>query len=65
MIPADDGVRLFDLIIEELNLEPLYRVYSDTGRKPATSPKAMLKVIVYANMEGIYAAEESDPVAER
>ena len=57
-IPADDSVRLLDQIIEEMNLGPLYRAYSDTGRKPATSPKTLLKVVVYANMEGIYASRK-------
>ena len=53
-IPADDSVRLLDQIIEEMNLDSLYRAYSDTGRKPATEPKTMLKFVLYANMEGNY-----------
>lgn len=57
-IPADDSVRLLDQVIEEMNLEPLYRAYSDTGRKPATEPRTMLKVVMYANMEHIYTSRK-------
>ncbi len=37
-------------------MRPLYRAYKRTGRKPATEPRTMLKVLVYANMEGIYSS---------
>ncbi len=57
-IPAEDSVRLLDQVIEEMNLEPLYRAYSDTGRKPATEPRTMLKVVMYANMEHIYTSRK-------
>lgn len=58
VIPADDSVRLLDKIVEEMNLDPLYRAYSDTGRKPATEPRTMLKIVLYANMEGNYASRK-------
>lgn len=36
MIPADDSVRLIDQIVEEMDISPLIRAYSDTGQKSAT-----------------------------
>ena len=53
-IPGDDSVRLVNEIVEGMDLKELYRAYSPKGRKPA-DPKALFKVVVYANMEGIYA----------
>ena len=51
MILADDSVRLIEQIVEEMDLRPLMRAYSDTGRKPATPPRTLFKVMVYAGME--------------
>ncbi len=56
VIPADDSVRLLDQIVEEMDLTPLERAYDVRGRKPATAPSTMLKILLYANMEGIYAS---------
>ena len=56
VIPADDSVRLLDRIVEEMDLTPLMRAYNARGRKPATAPSTMLKILLYANMEGIYAS---------
>jgi transposase len=56
MIPADDSVRLLDEIIEEMDLTPLWRAYKRTGRRPATNPVTMLKILVYAIMEGIFSS---------
>ncbi|NLD86971.1 MAG: transposase [Clostridiales bacterium] len=58
IIPADDSVRLLDQMIEEMNLTPLMRAYSELGRKPATAPSTMLKIYVYANMENIYSSRD-------
>ena len=58
VIPADDSVRLLDQIIEEMNLTPLNRAYSELGRKPATAPSTMLKILLYANMENIYSSRD-------
>jgi transposase len=54
MIPADDSVRLLDEIMEGLDYTPLMRAYKRTGRRPATNPVTMLKILVYAIMQGIY-----------
>ena len=56
VIPADDSVRLLDQIVEEMDIRPLQRAYSDTGRKPATPPRTMLKVMIYAAMERNYSS---------
>jgi transposase len=56
IIPADDSVRLLDKMIGEMDIIPLMRAYKRTGRRPATSPVAMLKILVYAMMQGIYSS---------
>jgi transposase len=56
VIPADDSVRLLDQMVEEMDLTPLMRAYDVRGRKPATEPSTMLKIVLYANMEGIYSS---------
>jgi transposase len=55
-IPADDSVRLLDEIIEEMDYTPLMRAYKRTGRRPATNPVTMLKILVYAIMQGIFSS---------
>jgi len=54
IIPADDSVRLSDEIMEEMDYTPLLRAYKRTGRRPATNPVTMLKILVYAIMEGVF-----------
>lgn len=56
VIPADDKVRLLEKIMEEMDFTPLMRAYKRTGRPPATHPVTMLKILVYATMEGIYSS---------
>lgn len=56
VIPADDSVRLLDEIIEEMDYTPLMRAYKRTGRRPATNPVTMLKILVYAVMQGIFSS---------
>ncbi len=58
IIPANDSVRLLDEIVEEMDLSPLKRAYKVRGRKPATTPSTMLKIVLYANMENIYSARK-------
>lgn len=55
-IPANDSVRLLDEMVEEMDLAALWSRYKRTGRKPATNPVTLLKIIIYANMEGIYSS---------
>ena len=56
IIPADDSVRLLDEIMEEMDCTPLMRAYKRTGRRPATNPVTMLKILVYANMQQIFSS---------
>lgn len=57
-IEANDSVRLLDSLVEELNHSVLWRAYKRTGRKPATNPVTLLKILLYANMEGIYSSRK-------
>ena len=65
IIPENDSVRLVDEIIDEMNLKCLYDTYSNTGRKWATEPTVMLKILVYANMQGIYSSREIEKACKR
>jgi len=56
VIPADDSVRLLDEIVEGMELSGLMRAYKRTGRKPATHPVTLLKILLYAMMERIYSS---------
>ncbi|WP_018213208.1 IS1182 family transposase [Desulfitobacterium hafniense] len=56
VIPAGDSVRLLDEIMEEMDYTPLFRAYKRTGRPPATHPVTLMKIMVYASMEGNFAS---------
>jgi Transposase and inactivated derivatives len=64
-IPANDSVRLLDQIVEEMNLTPLWSTYKRTGRKPATSPATLLKILLYANMECNYSSRGIESACKR
>lgn len=64
-IPANDSVRLLDQTVEEMDLSPLWSTYKRTGRKPATDPVTLLKVLLYANMEGIYSSRDIEKACAR
>lgn len=65
LIPADDSVRLLDQVIEEMDIRALERAYDVRGRKPATAPRTMMKIMVYANMEGIYSSRDIESACRR
>ena len=65
IIPADDSVRLLDQIVEEMDLTPLMRVYERRGRRPATDPSTLLKILLYANMEHIYSSRNIASACKR
>ena len=46
VIPADDSVRLLDRIVEEMDLSKLERAYDVRGRKSATEPSIMFKILI-------------------
>ena len=64
-IPADDSVRLLDKIVDEMNLNKLYHTYSHIGRKCRTSPRTLLKILLYANMEKIYSSRAIESACKR
>ncbi len=65
IIPADDSVRLLDEMIEEMDCTPLMRAYKRTGRRPATNPVTMLKILVYAIMQGIFSSRAIESACRR
>jgi len=65
IIPANDSVRLLDETVEEMDLTTLWRAYKRTGRKPATNPVTLLKILLYANMEGIYSSRSIESSCKR
>lgn len=65
IIPENDSVRLLDEIVDEMDLMCLVRTYSDKGRKSATNPATLLKVMLYANMEGIYSSRAIESSCKR
>ncbi len=65
VIPADDSVRLLDRIVEEMDLSKLERAYDVRGRKSATEPSIMFKILMYANMESIYSSRRIRTACQR
>ena len=65
IIPENDSVRLCDDIIDKMDLYSLFRTYSDRGRKYATNPRTLLKILVYANMQGIYSSRDIETACKR
>ena len=65
MIPKDDSVRLLSKTLEGLDYTKLYASYSAYGRNPATSPKTLFKILVYAYMNGIYSSRRIEKACLR
>ena len=65
MIPANDSVRLLDRIVEGMDIRALMRAYDSHGRAPATPPRTMLKIVLYAGMEHIYSSRKIKSSCER
>lgn len=65
VIPVNDSVRLLEQTVEEMDLRPLWSTYKRLGRKPATHPVTLLKVLLYANMEGIYSSRDIESACKR
>ena len=64
LIPKDDSVRLLSQIIEEMNLEKLYQIYSRI-RGNSVTPRQLLKIIIYANMNNIYSSRKIETSCKR
>jgi transposase len=48
-----------------MDLSSLKSTYKRLGRKPATTPVTLLKVMLYANMEGIYSSRDIKSACKR
>ena len=64
MIPKDDSVRLLSHIVEEMNLDRLYKTYSRI-RENTITPRQMLKIVIYANMNCIYSSRNIERACKR
>ena len=64
LIPKDDSVRLLSQIIEEMNLEKLYQTYSRI-RGNSVTPRQLLKIVIYANMNKIYSSRKIETSCKR
>ncbi len=53
MIPENDSVRLLSQVVEAMDLTDLYSAYK---RINSVSPRILLKIILYAFMNGIYSS---------
>ena len=65
IIPKDDSVRLLSLILDELNYGELNQAYSALGRKPATPPRIMFKVMVYGPHCGVFSSRKLESSCRR
>ncbi|WP_344742617.1 transposase, partial [Asaccharospora irregularis] len=57
-------MRLLSQIVEEMNLEKLYQTYSRI-RENQITPRKMLKIILYANMNRIYSSIDIEKACKR
>ena len=64
MIPSDDPVRLLSAFVEGMDLSELYHTY-DRIRKNQASPRQMLKIMVYAAMNGIFSSRDIETACRR
>ena len=64
MIPSNNSVRLLSQFIEEMDLSELYKTYSRI-RENQASPRKLLKVMIYAYMNGIYSSRAIEKVCKR
>ncbi len=62
VIPADDSVRLVNKIVDKMDLTSLYETYRRTDKDQV---KRMLKISIYANMNGIYSSREIEKLCKR
>ena len=65
IIPENDSVRLLSQIMEEMDYTELYAAYTQRGRSPATEPKILAKVMIYAYMEFVYSSRKIENACRR
>ena len=64
IIPENDCVRLLSQFVEGLDLTDLYSTYSRL-RENQASPRQMLKILLYAYLEGIYASRGIEKACQK
>ena len=64
MIPENDPVRLLSQFVEEIDLTDLYSTYQRV-RKNHLSPRRLLKIMLYAYMNGIYTTRDIERCCQR
>lgn len=64
MIPSDDPVRLLSAFVEEMDLSDLYQTYQRIRKNRAT-PRQLLKIVIYAGMNGIFSSREIQTACKR
>lgn len=65
MIPENDPVRLLSAQLEELEYGKLYEAYSSIGRKWATDPMVMYKILVHGYLCGIYSSRQLEEACRK
>ena len=64
VIPENDAVRLLSQVVEVLDLTDLYSTYS-RHRENQASPRQMLKILLYAYLEGIYSSRSIEKACHK
>ena len=64
IIPSNDSVRLLSQFVEEMDLTELYSTYFRV-RENQVSPIKMLKIMLYAYMNGIYSSRDIELACRR
>ncbi len=65
LIPEDDSVRLLSQFVDRMFLGGLYRTYRREGHANEPTPHQMLKILVYAYMNGIYSSRDIESACRR
>ena len=63
-IAENAPVRIINAVIDSLDLENIYKLYSELGRNPY-DPGMMLKVVIYAYMSNIYSCRKIEDALKR
>lgn len=64
VIPDNDSVRLLSQFVEEMDLTVLYDTYG-VRKENQVTPRQMLKILLYAYMNGKYASREIEKACKR
>jgi transposase len=64
LIPDNDNVRLLSQFVEEMDLTVLYDTYSII-KENQVSPRQMLKLVLYAYLDGKYSSREMEKACRR